>query len=62
MVCILVNIISIEASLQDHGGLFFCDPPSFHVIFVHNPPFWRAQKTLTLPHFPPPLPPPPANF
>ena len=53
MVCILVKH-NIEASCQDRGGLFFCDPPSFPLIFFHNPPFWRAQKTLTLPRFPPP--------
>ena len=59
MVCILVKH-NTEASVHDRGGLFFCVPPSFPVIFFHNPPFWRAQKTLTLPCFPPPL--PPANF
>ena len=58
MVCILVKH-NIEASLHDRGGLFFCDPPSFPVIFLHNPPFWRAQKTVTLPLFHPL---PPANF
>ena len=57
MVCILVKH-NIEASCQDRGGLFFCDPPSFPLIFFHNPPFWRAQKTLTLPRFPPPPPSP----
>ena len=57
MVCILVKH-NIEASLHDRGGLFFCDPPSFPVNFFHNPPFWRAQKTLTFPRFPPPPPPP----
>ena len=55
MVCILVKH-NIEASLHDRGGLFFRDPPSFPVIFFHNPPFWRAQKTLTLPRFQPPSP------
>ena len=55
MVCILVKH-NIEASLHDRGGLFLCDPPSFPVIFFHNPPFWRTEKTLTLPRFPPPSP------
>ena len=70
MVCVLVKH-NIEASLHDRGGLFFCDPPSFPVIFFHDPPFWRAQKTLTRPRggggggggkkksAPPPFPPPP---
>ena len=55
MVCILVKH-NIEASLHDGAGLFFWDPPSFPFIFSHNPPFWRAQKTVTLPHFPRPSP------
>ena len=52
--------------IYDYVGLISCDPPSFPVIFSHNPPFWRAKKDATLLCFPPPQPPPPphnyANF
>ena len=37
-----------------------CDPPVCTGYFFYDPPFSRAQKVVTLPHFTPP--PPPANY
>ena len=59
MVCILVKD-NIKESLHDHGGVIFCDPPSFPVILFLTLSFWTAQKTATVACFPLPL--TPANF
>ena len=60
VICCLVKH-DIEASLYHHGGLVSCDPPPlFSCHIFHNPPFWRAQKTVSLPCLPPhPTPPHP---
>ena len=42
--------------------LWMHDPPPFSGPFFMTPPFSESQKVVTLPQFPPPLPPPPANF
>ena len=41
-------------------GVYLHDPPSFNSPFFMIPPFSESQKVVTLPLFPPPL--PPANF
>ena len=38
-------------------GIYLHDPPSFNGPFFMNPPFSESQKVVTLPLFPPPLPP-----
>ena len=45
--------------LHDHG-LCLHDPLPFNGSFFMAPPFSESQKVVTLPLFPPPL--PPANF
>ena len=45
--------------LHDHG-LYLHDPPPFNGPFFMTPAFSESQKVVTLPLFPPPL--PPANF
>ena len=60
VVCTLVKH-NIEESLHDPGGLYFCDPPSFPVIFFHNQitlPYGGIKKLWPSPVFhPPPRPP-----
>ena len=41
-------------------SIYFHDPPPFNSPFFMTPPFSESQKVVTLPLFPPPL--PPANF
>ena len=41
-------------------GIYLHDPPPFNGPFFMTPPFSESQKVVTLPLFPPPL--PPANF
>ena len=59
MVCILVKH-NTEASVHDRGGLFFCVPPSFPVIFFITLPFGGLKKLWPSPVFH--LPSPPSNF
>ena len=40
-------------------GIYLHDPPPFNGPFFMTPPFSESQKVVTLPQFPPSLPPPP---
>ena len=45
-------------ALYGHMSVNLCDPPFCTAFFFHDPSFSGAQKVMTLPHFPPLLPPP----
>ena len=47
----------IAAQVNLITGIYLHDPPPFNCPFFMTPPFSEAQKVVTPPLFPPPLPP-----